>query len=178
MTAHPETKAHAGAWGVPMAKGSSSLPADHQRQRLTHTERGQSLLGMCAPILAVDYAQDWSASCRAGLHQPVKLAPVSAGVLFTKIPDRLVSSPSRRRAFRGSFLLPDNRGARHFICATIGLQSRRPHSNSHLLKLIRQDRSEQFHFQSCLSQKRLAAGFKNASERGQKIGNSGQVGAA
>lgn len=118
-----------------------------QHQRLTHTELGQSLLGMCAPILAVDYAQDWSASCRAGFHRPVELAGLIAPS-FSRNSHRLVSSPSRRRAFRGSTLLPDNRGARHLIRATGANRSRAQSvSDQHLHKLA----VPKIHDHPCLS---------------------------
>lgn len=66
MKAHPVPSSRASALAYPMATAKpSSRP--NQRQRLTHTERGNSL-GLCAPILAVVHVQDRPAlTLRAGI---------------------------------------------------------------------------------------------------------------
>jgi len=153
---------------------SLRFAALNKQQRWAHTERGNSW-GMCASILAAsDDVQDWSAIGRAGFTAFLNVTLLLTGRGFGSGPFSQFSfAPgflhplSDKRAFRGSSLLPDHRGARTHSLRGLACQPtvRNSLPNQHFINRLADwaHLSEPF-------QVRCSDDLKMASEQGQGIG--------
>lgn len=184
MTAHPETTAHAGAWVDPMAiQAAARSPFaafDNNEHRTAHPSRGKAAGADAHSHVRCGHGLSHMArvgddpKLRSSFHlidvSPCELAPVSAGVPFTRIQiGRLLRLPQigvQRCIARPHF---------HSV-RLIGANRSRAQSVSD--ELLQNLALSEVNHNNRLSNPSSFAGSINASKRGQKVGNSGQVGAA